>query len=167
MNYHRLQVYFFLTVFVMALILTFFVIRPYLGLIVFAGILSVLMQPVYQALLKYFRRPSLASFSTVFLTLMLVLLPLIFIVGSLATEALLLYGRIRERVSFDDVAAALSRVVGPEQADKIAAEASRAVSDLASYVQPIIVGLTSNIYALFSNTLFFLIGFFIILIGMY
>ena len=167
MTYHRLQVYFFLAIFILALVLSFFIFRPYLGLMVFAAILAVLMQPVYRKLLKYFRSPGLASFSTVFLTLMLVLVPLMFVVGSLATEAVLLYNRVRGRVSFDDVAATMARLVGPDQAGKVAAEASRAVNDLASYVQPFIGGLTSNIFALFSNTLFFVLGFFIVLLGLY
>lgn len=167
MNYRKLQVYFFLAVFTLSLALSFFIFRPYLGLIVFAAILAVLMHPVYRQLLKYFRRPGLASFSTVFLTLVLVLVPMLYIFGSLATEAVVLYGKIRERVSFDDVAATLARVVGPEQAGKIATEAARAVSDVASYVQPLIGGLTANILAIFSNTLFFVLGFFIVLMGMY
>jgi predicted PurR-regulated permease PerM len=167
MNYHRLQIYFFLSVFVMTLVLSFFLFRPYLGLMVFAAVLAVLMQPVYRRLLKYFRNPSLASISTVFLTLMLVLVPLLFVFGSLAVEAVLLYGKLRERVSFDAVADTLSRIVGPEQATRIAAEASRAVSDAATYIQPLIGGLTSNIFAIFSNTLFFVLGFFLVLMGMY
>ncbi len=167
MTYHRLQVYFFLGVFALALVLSFLVFRPYLGVMIFAAILSVLMRPVYRKLLKYFRRPSLASFSTVFLTLVLVLLPMIFVVGSLATEAVMLYGKLRDQVSFDAVATTLSRVIGPDQADKIAAEAGHAVSDLAGYVRPYLGALTSNIFALFSNTFFFVLGFFLVLLGLY
>ncbi len=167
MTYRRLQVYFFLAVFLLALGLSFFMLRPYLGLMVFAAILAVLMQPVYQRLLRYFRRPGLSAFATVFLTLALVLVPLLLVVGTLATEAIQLYGRIRERIDFDDVAAALARIIGPEQAQKVAAEAARAVSDAATYVQPLIGSLTANIFALFSNTLFFVLGFVIVLLGMY
>lgn len=167
MTYHRLQVYFFLAVFGLSLILSFFMFRPYLGMMVFAAILTVLMQPVHRRLLKYFRHAGLAAFSTVFLTMMLILLPLVFVVGSLATEAVLLYGKLRDHVSFDDVAAALSRIVGAQQADRIAGDASRAVSDVAGYLQPFIGSLTSNIFALFSNTLFFVLGLVLILLGMY
>jgi len=167
MTYRRLQVYFFLGVFALALILSFLIFRPYLGMMVFAAILAVLMQPVYRKLHKYFRNASLASLSTVFLTLVLVLVPLLFVIASLATEAVSLYGKIRDRVGFDDVAAALARIVGTEQAGKIAAEAGRAVSDLASYVQPFVNGLTSNIVAIFSNTFSFVLGFILILLGMY
>lgn len=167
MNYHRLQIYFFLSIFVLAMVMCFFLFRPYLGLMVFAGVLAVLMQPVYRRLLKYFRKPGLASISTVFLTFILVLAPMLFIVGSLAVEAFSLYGKLRERVSFDAVATTLARIVGPEQAGKIATEASRAVNDVASYIQPLVGGLTSNIVSIFSNTFFFVLGFFLILLGMY
>ncbi len=167
MNYHRLQLYFFLGIFVLGLVVTFLVLRPYLSLMVFAAILAVLMQPVYRKLLAHFRNPAVAAFSTVFLTLMLVLVPLMFVVGSLASEAISLYGRLRGQIGFDDLSSALARVVGPVQAERIASEAARAVSDLASYVQPFVVGLTSNIVAIFSNTLFFVLGFVITLLGMY
>ena len=167
MTYRRLQVYFFLAVFILSLLLSFVVFKPYLGLMVFAAILAVLMQPVYRRLLSYFRHAGLASFSTVFLTLMLILIPLLFVVGSLATEAVLLFHQVRDHLDFNDVASTLARVVGPDQAQQIAASASHAVSDVATYVQPFVSGLTSNIFAVFSNTLSFVLGFFLLLMGMY
>jgi predicted PurR-regulated permease PerM len=168
MTYRRLQVYFFLAVFTLALVLSFLVFRPYLGLMVFAGILAVLMHPVYRRLRGYFRGNAvIASLSTVFLTLVAVLLPLLFIVATLVTEAVQLFNKVRQSVSFEDVAATLSRILGPEQARAIAQEAGKAVSDVASYVQPFVAGLTSNLAALFSNTFTVILGFFIVLMGMY
>ncbi len=168
MTYRKLQVYFFLVIFALTLVVAFLVFRPYLGLMVFAGILAVLMQPVYDYLRRHFRKnATLAALSTVFLTLMLVLLPLLFMVASLTTEAILLFNKVRTQANFEDLSIALAKILGPEQAQSIADQLGRAVSDVASYVQPFITGITSNIFAIFSNTLSFILGFVIILLGMY
>lgn len=168
MNYRNLQVYFFLTVFVLSLVLSFLVLRPYLGLMVFAGVLAVLMLPVFRRLKGYFRgNASLAALSTVFLTLVLILLPMAFIAGTLVTEAVQLFNSVRGQIDFNNVAESLSKILGPEQAKMVADEATRRVRDVASYVQPFVSGLTSNILAVFSNTFSFVLGFFIMLMGMY
>lgn len=167
MSYRRLQIYFFLAVFMLSLALSFFIFKPYLGLMVFSGVLAVLMRPVYRRLVGHFHNFTLASLSTVFLTLMLILLPLMFMAAALATEAVDLFNVIRSQLNFSEVASSLARIIGPEQAHAVAVEASRAVSDVASYVQPFVNGLTSNIVAIFSNTFAFVLGFIIVLMGMY
>lgn len=167
MTYRRLQVYFFLGVFLLSLALSFFVFRPFLGLMVFAGVLAVLMQPVYARLKGYFRNATLAAMSTVFLTLVLILLPLMFVVGTLVTEAIQLFNTVRQQADFSNVAESLAKILGPSQSETIAAEASRAVSGAASNVQPVVSALTSNIIAVFSNTFSFVLGFFLVLMGMY
>lgn len=168
MSYRRLQIYFFLAIFVLSLTLSFFVFRPYLGLMVFAGVLAVLMHPIHRRLKGYFRgNAMLSSLSTVFLALVLVLMPMLLIVGSLATEAVQLFNQVRSHVGFDEVAATLARLIGPEQGQRVADEAARAITDVASYAQPVIASVTSNIFALFSNTFSFVLGFFIVLMGMY
>jgi predicted PurR-regulated permease PerM len=164
----RLQAYFFLTVFILSLILSFMVFRPYLGLMVFAGVLAVLMLPIYRKLKGYYRgNATLAALSTVFLTLVLILIPMAFIAGTLVTEAVQLFNSVRGQVDFNNVADSLSKILGPEHAQAVAAEATRRVQDVASYAQPFISGLTSNIIAVFSNTFSFVLGFFIMLMGMY
>lgn len=168
MNYRRLQALFFLTAFALSLVLSFLVFRPYLGLMVFSGILAVLMLPVYRRLRGYFHgQATLASLSTVFLTLMLILLPMAFIAGTLVTEAVQLFTALRGQVDFREVADSLSKVIGPEHAAAVEAEIERHVSDAASYAQPFVAGLTSNIVAVFSDTFAFVFGFFIMLMGLY
>lgn len=168
MGNRRLQVYFFLTVFALSMVLSFLIFRPYLGLMVFAGVLAVLMLPIYKKLKGYYRgNATLASLSTVFLALVLILIPLAFVAGTLVTEAVQLFNSVRGQVDFNDVADSLSKIMGPEQANAIAAETTKRVRDVASYAQPFISGFTSNIVAVFSNTFSFVFGFFIMLMGMY
>lgn len=168
MTDQRFQTYFFLTVFTLSMVMSFLVFRPYLGLMVFAGVLAVLMLPVYRKLKGYYRgNATLAALSTVFLTLVLILLPMAFIAGTLVTEAVQLFNSVRGQVDFGNVADSLSKILGPEQARFVAEEATRRVRDVATYAQPFVSGLTSNIVAVFSNTFSFVLGFFIMLMGMY
>jgi predicted PurR-regulated permease PerM len=168
MTYKRLQVYFFLIIFVCSIALTFFMFRPYLGLILFGGILAFLVGPVYQLLLKLFRgQRTLAAFATVILTLVLILLPLTFLVTSLAIEAVSVFNKVRSHLQFDDLQKNLGFFMNPEMAQRTADEVARGIANIAEYVRPFFLGLTSNIYAVFSNTVSILFGFFITLMSMY
>ena len=121
MTDQRFQTYFFLTVFTLSMVMSFLVFRPYLGLMVFAGVLAVLMLPVYRKLKGYYRgNATLAALSTVFLTLVLILLPMAFIAGTLVTEAVQLFNSVRGQVDFGNLAESLSRFFGPDQARLIA-----------------------------------------------
>lgn len=168
MSYRRLQVYFFMAICAIALGLSFMIFRPYLGIMVFSGILAVLMHPVYRWLKARFGgNVMIAAMSTVFLTLILVLIPLMFVVGTLVTEVIQLFNAVRMQVDFGDISGSLAKILGPEQAALVAQEAGRAVRDAATYVQPFVSSLTTNIAALFANTFAFVLGFFILLMGMY
>lgn len=168
MTQRRLQAYFFLGAFGLALLLLFFIYRPFLDLIVFAGVLAFLMWPVYRWLLKYFRGfESLASFSTVMLTLVLLLIPLTFFVIALAFEAIDVFNRVRTQVRFDDIEGTLAKILNPAQAHLIAEQAGKLVTDVAKYVQPFFSGLTASVVAVFSNTVSILFGLFLVLLTMY
>lgn len=168
MNYKRFQVYFFLGICAVALVLTFLVYRPYVSLIVFSGVLAILTWPAYSILLKLFRgQKTLAAASTVILTMVMVVLPLSLLVISLATEAAELFGRYRSQVQFDDISGTLARIIGPTQAEAVAREISSGVTNIASYLQPAFTKLTTNIFALFSNTVAVIFGIFLVLMSMY
>lgn len=168
MSQKRLQAYFFLAIFAAAMVLTYFLYRPYLDLIFIAGILAFLMWPVYTRILKFFRGyEPLAAFSTVMLSLILLLLPFAFLAASLVTEAVELFNKVRGQVNFNDVEGTLSKILPPDQAHALAVQASEAVSDLASFVQPIFSSVTASLVAIFSNTVSILFALFLSLLTMY
>jgi predicted PurR-regulated permease PerM len=168
MTFKRLQVYFFLGIFAVSLVMTFLLYRPYLDLILFSGILAILTWPAYQLLLKFFYgQRTLAAFSTIILTLILVLLPLAFLVASLATEAVDVFNKIKTEVSFSDIEHTLARLLPEEHAKAVAAQIGRGLSDVASYAQPVISKLTSNIFSVFSDTVSVIFGIFLVMLGMY
>lgn len=168
MTHRHLQVYFFLAIFLSVLGLSYLVIKPFLTLIIFAGILAILMRPVFRWLLRYFKgHRSLASGATIFLTLLIILIPLSFVIVSLAVEAMQLFRYLRTEVDFSGIFHTLKAIVGEQQATDITQRIAAAINDVASYIQPVISNLSSSIFAIFSNTVQALFGLIIILFVMY
>lgn len=168
MTHRQLQVYFFLAVFAASVILLFLVFRPLLPLLIFAGILALLMRPVFQWLVKYFRGlRGLAAFSTIVLTLLIVLAPLTFIGISLAVEAVQFFNRLRAETNIEQLEGSLAMLIGPEQAALFSQRVNEALADVAGFLQPFVTSLTSNIFTLFSNTAAFVLGTVIVLFAMY
>lgn len=168
MNHRHLQVYFFLAVFLAATALTYLVFEPFIPLLVFAGILAILMRPIHKWLEKYFRgQKGLAAISAVFLTLLIILLPLAFVFISLSMEAIQLVRYLRTEVSFSEIEYAVAAVMGEDFASQLVERASAGVRDVASYIQPVVSSLTSNVLAIFSNTAQVIFGLIIVLFSMY
>lgn len=168
MNHRHLQVYFFLAIFMSVLGMAYLVFKPFLTLIIFAGILAILSRPIFRRLLKYFKgHRGLASGSTVFLTLLIVLIPLSFVVISLSVEAVQLFNYLRTEVDFSEIQNSLSVLVGQNQAVEITQRLALAINDVASYIQPVVSNLTSSVLAIFSNTVQAIFSLIIILFVMY
>ena len=86
------QLYFLLVVLIGALVLTFFVFRPFLYAFILAMIFATAFQPVYQKILKFAGgRQTLSALATVLIVVILVLLPLIFLGTQIFKEAHQLY----------------------------------------------------------------------------
>jgi predicted PurR-regulated permease PerM len=82
----KLQHNFFLIIFIVALVVMFFVFRPFLTSLVLAFALAIVFQPIYTRILKRFNnRETIAALSTVLIVVVVVLIPLI-IIGSLLFE---------------------------------------------------------------------------------
>ncbi len=64
MKDYKLELYFFLVVFVAILALTFFVFLPFLGALAVAAVLAVIFYPVYEFLLRWFKWRGLTAFFT-------------------------------------------------------------------------------------------------------
>ena len=168
MNFKRLQAYFFIAICLLALVFLYLIFKPFLVLTVFSGVLAILAWPVHTVLTRFFRgNVSVAAGSTVFLTLMLLLMPLSYVMVTLVTEVVQVFTRVRYQVGFDDVETTLTRLVGPEVAHSVAEQMALAVSNVAAYVQPLFASLTSNVLHIFSNTVAVIFGIAISLLGMY
>lgn len=91
MDKDKLQTFFFIGLLVGMLLLMFFVLLPYLSILIIAGTLAVIFTPFYQRLLSMFGSEGLSAFITVLIVLTLIFVPLVFFGTQVAKEASQLY----------------------------------------------------------------------------
>ncbi|MBI3589668.1 MAG: AI-2E family transporter [Candidatus Liptonbacteria bacterium] len=97
MDRQNLQVYFFLGLIFVALVIVFFMFLPFLGSVVLATTFAVLFEPVYEKILKLSRNQrSVASLATILTILIIVFVPLTLIGIKVFGEAQDLYLRITQ-----------------------------------------------------------------------
>lgn len=89
------QFYFFVAVFFGILLLVYFVFKPFIFPFILAIIFAALFYPLYLKLLGFFNQnKNLSAFVSVFLILLLILLPLSFLGIKISTEAAQLYSSL-------------------------------------------------------------------------
>ncbi len=90
-----IQLSFFIALTICLFVLLFFIARSYLGIIFISGVLSVIFYPLYQKFLFWFgNKEGLASVLTVFVIIVAVVIPIIFISAGIFKEAVGLYNSI-------------------------------------------------------------------------
>ena len=95
MSQKTIQPSFFIGLTLGLLILSFFVFKPYLGVIFLSAVLGVVFYPLYQKLLlKLNGRKTLASFCAVLIIFICILVPALFLSISLLKEAVELYNTL-------------------------------------------------------------------------
>ena len=95
----RLSFTFLLLLTVAALYLSFLVARPFLGAIVTASLLALSIYPLFTLLLRYVRNRSAAALFATLAVFLVLLLPAIFVVNTLASETKELYGWLNQQSS--------------------------------------------------------------------
>lgn len=91
----RLQLIFFMILTAGVSVLAFFIFKPYIGPIFLAAIIAIVFHPFYKWLIKIFGgKNSLASFAAVFIAVVIILVPAIFIGIALFKEATAFYNNI-------------------------------------------------------------------------
>jgi predicted PurR-regulated permease PerM len=95
MDPKKLEIYFFSTLTIAALVLFLFLFLPFFTVLVLAITLSIICEPLFRFILKIIHKPrSLAALLTIFLMLLVVLVPLTFIGIEVFNQAQNLYGVI-------------------------------------------------------------------------
>lgn len=101
MEKRHLQIVFFLSLLILAVFISYQVFRPYLNVLVLAGTLSVICQPLYRRLLKLVHHENVAATIMVAVVVILILLPLGYFVLSIFSEATALYASLSSHGGFD------------------------------------------------------------------
>lgn len=92
MNNQKPQIYFLLVLLSITVILSFFILRPFIFAIVLALVFSVIFQPLYNWMIKYsFKHDGLAAFLTTLIIILLIFIPLSFLIIQILQEAKDLY----------------------------------------------------------------------------
>lgn len=91
------QYYFLLALLFGATWIAFFVVRPFFSAIALGAVFAVVLQPIYRRVLtRVHHKESLAALSTVGISIIIVLIPIIFVSMQLLKEAQALYGSLSD-----------------------------------------------------------------------
>jgi predicted PurR-regulated permease PerM len=103
-NSRTIQLSFFFSIFGLTLILGFLIFKPYLNILVLAGMFAIIFNPVYQKLLVKFggKREGVAAVLTVLLVAVILGTPLGFLGTRVVSEAGSLYGRFGDAAGTDE-----------------------------------------------------------------
>lgn len=98
MNSHTIQLSFFFIMSGVVAVLAFFILKPFLGILVLAGTCAVIFYPLYKKILNFFgeKRAGISAFLTITLGLILILAPLTLLGLQIFKEAKELQQSIRD-----------------------------------------------------------------------
>lgn len=92
MKNHKLQFYFLLALIALTLVLSFFVLKPFVSVFIMALVITVVFQPIYRRVLKlFFGNSGLAAFITLIIIVVIILTPLAFLSLKIIDELRQLY----------------------------------------------------------------------------
>ena len=148
MNVIRLQPYFLLALLGGALVLTFFILKPFLAPLILAAVFAAVIYPVYQWILKRLggTYKSIAALITVLLSIACVVLPLFFIGVQIVGEAEQLYSSLADGS-------------GKVYLDSGLAWVEQSLSEYVPGSESVVTSISSNIDAYAKSGLTWLIGY--------
>lgn len=112
--------WFFTAIFLYLFYLFFQVLKPFLIPLFWAAILTLVLYPVYERITKFLRyKQGLSSIAMTLLTLLLIVIPIFFVVSSLAVEIFDIYSSAKSKGEIEKFAAFLSNITDSETLKKI------------------------------------------------
>jgi len=140
----------------------FFMVQPYLALLVLAIVLAVIFEPLHRKLLSQLRSPSLSAFLTTLVVLALVLLPLLLFGYQLIQETAGLYGYLADRSDGNGLAQAIDQIQA--WVGTLIPGFELDTSDIVEFVQNSLGVLLSNVGFVFAGFARLIFGFFLLLL---
>lgn len=170
MQSRTLQPYFLVALVVGALVLTFYILKPFFAPLVLGGIFAIVLQPLYRRVLKMFDgRESLASLATVIIAIVLLLIPTSILGFQLLKEAQQLYGSYSSGSAQQTFASAVDGISGAVSGYVPGAEErlSQLRDDIDVYVQSALEWVIEHVGAAFSSVAALSLDFFLFLVALY
>lgn len=166
MKIQKSQFYFLLAMLALTLVLSFFVLRPFLSAFVLASVVTVIFQPLYRRILKYsFNHEGLAALFTTIVIMAIIFTPLIFLGIKILEEARLLYVSLVENGGKDNFISILNGAL--ESIRHYFLLPPEFSINLDQYLKEGLSWLLNNLGALFSNFAGILSTAFVFLVTLY
>lgn len=152
MEHQRVRETFFIALFLGAVILSFFIFKPYLITLAVTSTIAVIVQPIYRFLLKSFKgREGIAAFVTAAATVLVVLAPLTFVTLQIIRESTQLYGNVSDgdsTLSFQflrDIEAMIRSYIPGVSIPPLEQYVGQAVRWIAASVGPLLAGTATTV----------------------
>lgn len=161
MKNDKVQTYFFLGLLALSFGLAFLIFKPYLGLLMLAGTLAVVFEPLFQKFIKVVKnRKSFAALLTTLTVLVIILGPLTYLSFQIFKEARSLY------VELLTSNAESQTMVGVVQRN-LQKFLPKTYLDLNSFVKQILTWIVQNIGGIFSSITQFFLNIMLSLVGLF
>lgn len=166
MKNQKAQFYFLLAMLIGTLVLSFYVLRPFLSAFILAVVFTVIFQPLYRKILKYsFKHEGLAALLTTIIVVVIILTPLTFLGVRILQELRQLYVSLVEGGGKDNFINVFNSLSGNfRHYFLLPPEFS---INLGQYLKEGLNWLLQNLGALFSNFVSILATSFVFLISLY
>jgi predicted PurR-regulated permease PerM len=164
------QPYFLIALIGVSLVLTFFIFRPFLIVLILALVFAVVLQPLYRAVLRSMGTlPGLAAFLTMLLAVTCILVPLTFITKQIVLEAEHLHATLSEtgeRTYLDTALQSINDLV-EDVAPSLALSDAEISSSIDTYTKNALEWLVQNLGGAFGGITRFVLGLFVFMIALY
>jgi len=162
----KAQQYFLLLLIAVMGIIVFYILQPFLSVLALAAVAAVVFYPIYQYFLKLTKeKKSLASFTTIFLTAVVIILPVVLVGMQLVKEASALYGSMVVSGGAGTFTAWFSGLSA--NFSGYFPNINTATIDIAGYFEQGLSMLLQNALPIFSNLAHLLLNAFIFLVALY
>ena len=166
MSQKTIQLSFFIALTLGLFMVSFFVFKPYLGIIFISSVLSIAFYPLYQKFLFWFKeREGLAAITTLLVIVVVIVIPIIFLSTSIFTEAVDLYNSIvfqdgaqKIVVYTDAISSKLGQTIFRESTFQI---------NIEDYLKDTLSWIIGHFDSIFAVVFKGVLGFFLMLISIY
>ena len=170
MNAKMLQPYFLIALIAVSSVLTFFIFRPFLVVIVFAVVFAVVLQPLYRGILNHMSNsPGLAAFATMLISVVCILIPLTFISIQITDEARNLYTSVTDGSgeTYLNTMLQYASDTATQYVPSLAPSGADLSASAGQYVKDGLAWLVHNLGGAFNEGAKLLLSFFIFLVALY
>ena len=112
--------WFFLILFLFVSYLLYTILKSYFTPLLWAGIFAIVLYPIHSRILSFFKgKSNLSSFITTILVILLIVLPLTFLLSSLAIEAFDFYSNAEKKIDFEKIEVSTDKILDNKFVKKI------------------------------------------------